>query len=176
VQSEHGARALAAAAERGAGIGAGVAMTRVVAVVGRPGVGKSLVVRLLAGRLGWQAFGIDGERSRGGGWPSLCSRVARLTEPALVESVVFPVAYRRALARHDAGVLVVRCSEPERQRRLAGRPLELAGSRADRYWLSDRRSIDTTGWPDEHALATLCGWARGRQSTKPLRPPAQVWL
>jgi hypothetical protein len=150
-------------------------MTRVVAVVGRPGVGKSSVLRLLTARLGWQAFGIDGERARGGGWPSLCRKVAELTAPALVESVLFPAAYRRALAHHDAGVLVVKCAEPERQLRLAGRPPEMAGSAAGRYWLSDRRSIDTTSGVDDRALAVLCGWARGRRTAE-LRPMAESWL
>jgi hypothetical protein len=176
MQPEHGARALAPPAERDAAAGGGLAMTRVVAVVGRPGVGKSLVLRMLAERLGWQAFGIDSERARGGAWPSLCRRVAALTAPALVESVLFPAAYRHALARHDAGILVVKCSEPERQRRLSGRPVELAGSRADRYWLSDRRSVDTTSWPDERTLATLCGWARGRRTVEQPRSMAESWL
>lgn len=150
-------------------------MTRVVAVVGRPAVGKSLVVRLLAARLGWRVFGIDSERARGGGWPSLCREVARLSTPALVESVLLPAAYRSALASHDAGLLVVKCDESERWRRVAGRPVEMRGSRADRYWLSDRRSIDMTSWPDERTLARLCGWARGGRRVE-MRSSAEAWL
>jgi hypothetical protein len=95
--------------------------TRVAAIVGKAGVGKSRLVADLQQILGWDALSIDIERRDGGGWDTLTAKVARLTAPTLVESVMIPPRYRAILRRQDAVVVLITCEEIERVRRLASR-------------------------------------------------------
>lgn len=96
-------------------------MTFVVAIVGAVASGKTTLANELHQLTGWQQLSIDTEREHDNDWPHLIARVQQLTEPAIIESVATPTAYRAALAHHTTTIVRCRCDEPERQRRLTQR-------------------------------------------------------
>jgi hypothetical protein len=126
-------------------------VARIVAIVGRSGVGKTTVRRELAFALGWSSMGIDDHRRDGGGWHSLCEMLDVTTWPTLIESVAFPASYMRALARHDARLLEVVCSESDRLER-GGAPTDLAFS----YYWKPRTLLSTSRLYEVEDLAAWC--------------------
>jgi broad-specificity NMP kinase len=133
-------------------------MARIIAITGRVAVGKTTIARQLAARLDWQLLGIDRERSIGGDWSSLIAKVHRLTSPTIVESVIFPRDYQRALSTHETSLLHLTCDESVRRERLELRPDSRPSKPVPVPVWPRRRVVDTT-----HGvrIPPLAAWALG---------------
>jgi adenylate kinase family enzyme len=118
-------------------------MARILALVGKPAVGKTRLADELQALLGWQRLSIDTEREQGGDWPSLVAKLEHTRAPTIVESVAMPRPYRRALANQRATVVLVQCEEDERLARLTCRGEERVPARAYANRMAARR-VDRT--------------------------------
>lgn len=105
-------------------------MARILALVGKPAVGKTQLADELVALLGWSRLSIDSEREQDGDWPSLVAKLEYIRTPTIVESVAMPLIYRRALANHSTTVVLVTCDEDERMERLERRGDEPVPARA----------------------------------------------
>lgn len=107
-----------------------------IAVTGQVASGKTVLAERLSAVTGIPRFGID---NVAGDWAAF-ARLARRRSPLIVESIVLP---RWPLTLH----VHCRCDEPERQRRLAGRPGYQQGPPPARYDHSAVADVvvDTTG-------------------------------
>jgi len=145
-------------------------MTRVLAVTGGSCAGKTTLIGELNELLGWDLLSIDAERAAGRDWPGLDRRVRNARRPVIVESIAMPADYRAALARHDTTIMLVTCTEDERQRRLEHRgetrPTGRNYSRSHTHF-----RVDTTNGVPATTLQALAAMARKRYARKPELDP-----
>lgn len=106
-------------------------MAQVVALVGKPGVGKSAACDELEALLGWDSLRIDRMREIGRDWDWLCECLLALQSPCLTESVAMPRRYVRCLSLHDTTIVELICNEDVRIARGGGPAREYTNPRAD---------------------------------------------
>lgn len=94
---------------------------RVLAVAGDAAVGKTALIDQINVHLDWNVLGVDCERSEGGDWETLVAKVAKIKNPTIVESILVPKSYKRALTAHDTLVIYCTCDETVRQERILER-------------------------------------------------------
>lgn len=134
-------------------------MTRILAITGKVATGKTTIAQRLANELDWQYLSIDRERRNGGNWTTLVNKTRRLTQPAIIETVLLPHRYLRALAIHNTMMLHITCDERERQQRLGNREPRPATKGGKPRWLT-MRTLDTTHGVPARAIIDITRWAR----------------
>lgn len=132
-------------------------MTKIVCVVGAPGVGKTYLASILSREMVWPVTGIDVMRARGLGWGSLDAIVRSTTVPLIVETVLFPTHYQRALRGHEAKLLVLHCPEWLRLERLQRRGETRAARRTPTYTWPAIRRVDSSRPIDIDGLVSWIG-------------------
>lgn len=135
-------------------------MTKIVCIVGAPGAGKTHLASILSRELCWPVTGIDVMRSHVLGWGALDAMVRSASAPLIVESVLFPVHYQRALRGHDSRLIVVTCPEQQRLERLECRGETRPARRTPTYSWPAIRRVDSSRPIDIDGLVSWIGGAQ----------------
>lgn len=134
-------------------------MTRIVAIAGLAGSGKTTLADALVERLGWARLSIDSERAGGGDWHTLISRLDYARQPTLIESVILPAAYKRALCHHDARLIHACCDDDVRLQRLQAREQDIYDQDYEpTYQWRPTFRVDTTTPTADETITQLAEW------------------
>lgn len=119
---------------------------RIIALVGKPGAGKTTLGRKVSAQTGWPLISIDDCGPAGSNrWPKMLARIAEAEGTVLTESCVVPPIYRALLDRTDHMVIEITVAEAKRRARVRRRGDEGMDSPRPGYRVDGRVRSDATG-------------------------------
>jgi dephospho-CoA kinase len=95
---------------------------RIIALVGKPGAGKTTLGRKVSSQTDWPLVSIDDCGPAGSNrWPKMLARIADTDGTVLTESCVVPPVFRALLERTDHKVIEITVGEAKRRARVRRR-------------------------------------------------------